>query len=156
MGRDATSRGAYWNEATTASDLADSKYGEILEDWWVKMWHLNNFYEENVTAWNEEDAVFIDGGKSLREKSDDVTMSILTMKEGSMFFYEDEGRFQSDGIVFQVSKAELEKLDFSIKSGNTHIEKDGNTYRVMEVVDYRRFILTQLIECKCVKIMDVD
>lgn len=33
VARDATSRGAYWNEGYDVSDLADSKYGDILEEW---------------------------------------------------------------------------------------------------------------------------
>lgn len=120
------------------------------------MWNINKLREVNVIAWNEEDPTSLAGGKSIREKSNDVTLSILIMKTGSMFFYEEEGRFQSDGIVFQVSLDELTNLDFSIKAGCTHIEKDGNTYRVMEIVDYTQYPLTQLMSCKCVKILDVD
>ena len=120
------------------------------------MFQYNKRWETEVTAYNDEDPTELEGGIILREKTDDITLKILLIKEASMFFYEKDGRFFSDGLIFQVSKKELEDKSFEIITGSTFIVKGSNTYRIVEQKDYREFKFTKLIQCKALKIVDVD
>ncbi len=120
------------------------------------MWQYNRRWEISITAYNEEEPTVGEGGKVLREKTDDVSLKILLIKEGSMFFWDKDGRYLSDGLLFQVSQKELDDKSFSIITGSTHLVKDDITYRVKEQKDYTRFKFTKLIQCRAVKLIDVD
>lgn len=119
-------------------------------------WLCNRWHEETITAYNEEEATDMDGGLERREKTDDVEMEAFVIETGSMFFHGEDGRFVSEGLVFQVSLKEMDDKSFEFKTGKSFLEYDGYTYRVMEITDYSKFPFTQLIECKAVKIVDVD
>lgn len=115
---------------------------------------FNKWYEEDVTFWNEGNAIRKDGGITHREKTSEVTLKVFIINVGSMFFWDNNGRFNADGLIFQVSKYELENNSFEIKDGSTHIVYKEKTYRVVNSYDYKDFTFTGLIECKCVRIID--
>jgi hypothetical protein len=119
-------------------------------------WRMNKYHEVTVKMYNELDPITLEGGISLRGKSDDVTLYGFVIKTGSMFFYNNDGRFASDGLIIQFSRQELEKNDFEIIPGKTHIILESNEYRVAEMEDYSMYKFTQLIECRCVKMLHVD
>jgi len=120
------------------------------------MWLFNRRHEIEVTAWNEGDPVETRGGLITRPKEDETSLDILLIKAGNIFIWGQTGRFVVDGLIFQVSLTELEDNSFEIKDGSTHIEYDGNTYRIQESKDYSMYILTQLIQCKAMKVPNVD
>lgn len=120
------------------------------------MWRANKWHETEVTIYNEEDPTELEGGKAIREDSEEETTKIVILKEGTMFFYEAGGRFEAEGLRFQISKKKSSDLSFSIEAGRTFVVYNGKTYRIVNVWDYSYIRQIRLIECKAVKILDVD
>jgi len=120
------------------------------------MWLYNTRHEIHVTAWNEGDPIEGDDGLVLRVKGTDVDLKILLIKAGNLFIWSETGRFVTDGLIFQVSKKELQDKTFEIIDGSTHIVYSGNLYRVQSTLDYSTYKRTQLIQCKAMKVPNVD
>jgi hypothetical protein len=120
------------------------------------MWRANKWHEAEVTIYNEETPTELEGAKAIRKNTDDETIRIHPLKEGTMFFWDDEGRFEGEGLRFQVSKKQLASLSFDINGGRTFIEYNGKTFRIVNVYDYTHLKQIRLMECKAVKILDVD
>ncbi len=120
------------------------------------MFNCNKWHEIEVTAWNlSEPTIEVDGLVN-RDKGLDFTIDILILKAGSMAFTTGQGKFVEDGINFQISQKELDDTLFEIINDRTHIEYNGGIYRVMHVIDYSMYPHTQLMECKAMKIINVD
>jgi len=120
------------------------------------MWATLRKYEIEATFWNETVETRETGGITGRENSDPVTLLTTFMHAGKEFIDEPEGRFKRDIYSFQISKKELYDHDFEIYEGRTFITYKGENYRVVRIHDYRDYYFMQLIECFCVKIIDVD
>lgn len=120
------------------------------------MWVTNRKYEVSATFWNESVATRSTGGLQSRSDGSSVTLYITWMHVGKEFIDEPEGRFKRDVYSFQVSWKELDDNSFTIIEGRTFLEKGGQIYRVVQLSDYTDYWAIQLIECKCVKIIDVD
>lgn len=120
------------------------------------MWTANKWHLTEVTAWNESDHIIAETGLVTRTQGTSVTLRILIMRLGTMFFYDGHGGFNEDGIQFQISKKRLRDNGFTMTSGKTHIEYEGSTYRVISIKDYTIYKHTKLMECKAVKIIDSD
>lgn len=119
--------------------------------WTTIRWHLTN-----VTMYNESTANIADSGLVTRTKGTEKTIGILIMNSGTMFFYGENGRFTEDGIKFQVDKKMLDDNSFEVLTGRTFLVYNGNTYRVLDVKDYKEYPHVKLIECKAVRIIDVE
>lgn len=120
------------------------------------MWATLRKYEVQATFWNETDETRETGGITGREDEDPVTMLTTFMHAGREFVDEPEGRFKRDIYSFQISKKELFDNSFTIYIGKTFITYKSENFRVLRLHDYRDFPFVQLIECLCVKIIDVD
>lgn len=110
----------------------------------------------DIVAWNESDPTIADSGLVSRTKGDDVALRAFLFAFGEMEFWDGQGRYNEDGIKFQISKKELDDKGFSIKAGKTHVEYSGKIWKVMSLMDYTMFKHTQLLQAKAMKIIDVD
>lgn len=119
-------------------------------------WLVNRWRYIEATFWNESLPIEDDSGLVTRTKGTEVTLYILLLKKGTMFFYGDSGRFTEEGIKFQVDNNILEDNSFEIITGRTYITLNGNDYRVMDVKDYSDYDDVQLRECEAVKTISVD
>lgn len=119
--------------------------------WRGHFWHYTN-----VIMYNESNPIVADSGLVTRTKGDEVFLNILLIRKGDMAFYDGNGRFIDAGIVFQISKKELNDNSFTITNMKTFVIIDGTTYRIMSVNDYTYVRQTQLMECKAVKILNAD
>jgi hypothetical protein len=113
-------------------------------------------YEVEATFWNQTVAGRQTGGLTQRSAEQSVTLRTVFMHAGREFIDEPEGRFKRDLYTFQVGKDELYRNSFTIVEGRTFITYKGENYRVVRLHDYRDYYQMQLIECLCVKIVDVD
>ncbi len=120
------------------------------------MWVTLRKYEVEATFWNEGVATRGTGGLTDREDGEAVTLKTTFMHAGREFIDEPEGRFKRDIYSFQISKKELFDKSFTIIEGRTFITHESNNYRVVRIHDYTAYAFIQLIECLCVKIVDVD
>ena len=120
------------------------------------MWATLRKYEVPATFWNESEATRETGG--LPDRDDGVSVELFTtfMHAGREFVDEPEGRFKRDLYTFQVSKKELFDKSFTIIEGRTFITYNSENYRVVRLHDYTAYTFMQLMECLCVKIIDVD
>lgn len=116
----------------------------------------NKWHGTSVSMWNESDAIVEDSGRVYRTSGSEVLINILLLRTGTMLFYDGNGRFVEEGVLFQVSKKELDDASFTIKSGKTYLRINGETYRVMNVLDYTGSRQTLLMQCKAVKILNAD
>lgn len=119
--------------------------------WVANRWHLTT-----VTMYNESDPIMADSGLISRSKGTDVSLKITLLRLGDMMFYGEHGRFVEHGVVFQISKKELDDNSFTITSGKTFVVIGGDTYRIMSVMDYTSTKHTLLIQCKAVRIINAD
>ena len=120
-------------------------------------WVRNKEFEIAVTFWTEAepDSDYEDeGGLILRDKSDDTTLYVFIIQNDSSFVYEDDGRFIENYLQFQISRKELDDNDFEIIIGRTCLEYQGYTYRIVHMDDMRQYVITQLIDCKAVRMID--
>ncbi len=110
------------------------------------LWHA-----ENAILWNESSPAVSDEGLINRQEGTGSTLNIFIITKGTIFFFDEDGRFSGDGIVFYISNQELDNNSFTIISGRTHIEYNGEVFRVVETADKTHRSFTKLIECKALK-----
>ncbi len=120
------------------------------------MWRSNKWHEVEVTIYNEEEPTELEGGKAIRDVTESQTIRIFPLREGSVFIYDGDGRYAAEGLSFQISKKQVATLDFNIEAGRTFIEYNGSVWRIVSVLDYRNTREIRLMQCKSVKILDVD
>jgi len=120
------------------------------------MWVTLRKYEVQATFWNESEATRETGGIVDRDDGEAVTLLTTFMHAGKEFVDEPEGRYKRDMYSFQISKKELFDNSFTIIEGRTYITYNDENYRVVRLHDYTAYAFVQLIECLCVKIIDVD
>ena len=113
-------------------------------------------YEVEATFWNQTLAGRHTGGLTDRNDEESAILLCTFMHAGRDYVDEPEGRFKRDLFTFQVSKEELHLKSFTIIEGRTFIDYKNQRYRVVRIHDYRDYHQVQLIECLCVKIIDVD
>jgi len=119
-------------------------------------WKTNRQHHIRVYMYNESDPVISDTGLVTRSKEEDVLLNILLLRTKQMMFYDKNGRFVEDGIIFQISKKELNDNSFTIYTGKTFVKYDSEIWRIMSKTDYSHERHTQLIECKAVKVINAD
>jgi len=120
------------------------------------VWRSNKWHEVEVTIYNEEEPTELEGGKAIRSTTTPETVRIFPLKEGSTFVYDGDGRYAVDGLSFQISKKQAATLSFTIEVGRTFLEYNGSVWRISNVLDYRNIRQVRLMQCKSVKILDVD
>ena len=118
-------------------------------------WLCNKWHEQAIIVWQEDEPTEEDDGNVIRGRGEDVEIYVFIMDTGKVFTYEEDGRFAEDGFIFQVSRKELEDKSFEIITGRTHIEWDGYLYRVVKSIDFAEYTFTQLLECECVKLIEL-
>lgn len=119
--------------------------------WTCNKWHLTT-----VTMYNESDPVEADSGLVTRTKGTETSLKIILLKQGDMMFYDGNGRFVEHGIVFQISKKELDDNSFTMTTGKTFLILGSDIYRIMSIMDYSNVKQTLLMQCKAVRIIESD
>ena len=120
------------------------------------MWLHNNLNTIKVQAYNEKTVVRSAGGLTKREDYDTIYLKILIIPEFGRFRQRKEGRFEELILHFQVSKSELNKKNFTIEIGKTHIIQNNINYKVVRVQDASFMPGLQLYDCFAKRIMPVE
>lgn len=120
------------------------------------MWLHNNIHLTTVQAYNEKAIVRDTGGLTKKEDYDQINLKVCIIPERGRFRQLETGRFWEDVIHFQVSKSELNKKNFTILNGKTHIVQDGNDFRVVFVQDASWMKQVQLIDCIAKRMIPVE
>ncbi len=120
------------------------------------MWLHNNLNTTKVQAYNEKAIVRDTGGLTKKEDYDAIELKILIKPIAGRFRQGETGRFHEQTIEFQVSNSELNKKDFTIEIGKTHIIKNGVDYKVVVVRDASHMKGIQLYDCLAKRTMPVD
>ncbi len=119
------------------------------------MWLHNALNLTKVSAYNEKDVVRDTGGITKKEDNTIIELKILIVPTINRFRQAETGRFEEKLILFQVSKSELNKKSFSISVGKTHIIKNGEDFKVMQVEDSSWDPGLQLYECLAKRMIPV-
>ncbi|KKN01480.1 hypothetical protein LCGC14_1127320 [marine sediment metagenome] len=119
------------------------------------MWLHNALNLTKVSAYNEKDVVRDTGGITKKEDNTIIELKILIVPTINRFRQAETGRFEEKLILFQVSKSELNKKSFSISVGKTHIIKNGEDFKVMQVEDASWDPGLQLYECLAKRMIPV-
>lgn len=118
---------------------------------------LNQRHEISVEAYNEGVAVRGTGGIIERTKSDSVTLKIIYIHIGSRERRTNDGiRYREERFIFQVRNEELQEKNFQLIEGRTHFVKDGNTFRVNEIMDFSMYPLTKTIQGIAIRKVNVE
>lgn len=117
---------------------------------------LNEAHEIEITAYNESDPTRLEGGIVERTKSIEVTLKILKMHKESRERRNKSGqRYLEDSFTFQVRPNELTDKSFTLNEGRTHFIIGTNNYRVMSIIDYSMYPLTNMIQGRAVRKINV-
>jgi hypothetical protein len=117
----------------------------------------NKRHEVSITAYNESEATRMEGGIVERTKSSNVTLKILKMHNQSVERRTQAGqRYREDSFTFQVRSSELADKNFELHEGRTHFIYNGNTYRVLQVIDYSMYPLTKTIQGRALRKINVN
>lgn len=119
---------------------------------------FNRRHEIDVTAYNDTDPVREYGGIISKTRSASVTLRILYMHiPNTVEIRKDNGqRFIQDGFEFQVSDEEETEKSFTVIAGRTHIIRNGNTYKVVEVKDYTMYRHVMAKQCLAIRLIPID
>lgn len=120
------------------------------------MWLHNNLNTTKVQAYNEKTIVRGTGGLTKREDYDTIYLKILIIPEFGRFRQSKTGRFEELILHFQVSKSEVNKKNFSIEMGKTHVIFNSIDYKVVRVQDASFMSGVQLYDCFAKRIMPVE
>jgi hypothetical protein len=120
------------------------------------MWLQNRLTSIKVQAYNEKPIVRDTGGLTKKEDYDVIDLKVTPIPEKGRFRQLETGRFWEDPFHFQVSKSELNKKDFSILNGKTHIIYNGNDYRIITVQDASFMKRLQLYDCWAMRMIPVE
>ena len=120
------------------------------------MWLHNEIHTTKVQAYNEKAITRRTGGLSKREDYDTIDLKILIIPRFGRFTQKKAGRFEEMELHFQVSKSELNKRDFTIGMGTTHIIVNNIDYKVIRVEDGSFMPGLQLYNCFAKRIMPVE
>jgi hypothetical protein len=118
---------------------------------------LNESHEISITAYNESEATRVEGGIVERTKSTEVTLNILKMHNYSVEKRNERGqRYREDIFTFQIRAEELSAKSFTLYEGRTHFIYNGYNYRVIQVIDYSMYPLTNAIQGRAVRKINVN
>ena len=120
------------------------------------MWLHNAINLTKVNAYNEKDVVRDSGGVTKKEDNNIIELKILIVPTTNRFRQGERGRFEEQLINFQVSKSELNKKNFEILVGKTHIIRGGLDYKVMQVEDASWDSGLQLYKCLAKRMIPVS
>lgn len=120
------------------------------------MWRHNALTMVEVQAYNEKPIVRDTGGITKKEDYDAINLKVTPIPEKGRFRQLETGRFWEETFHFQVSKSELNKRDFTILNGLTHIIYNGNDYRVVVVQDALSMPRLQLMDCIAMRMIPVE
>jgi hypothetical protein len=120
------------------------------------MWLHNNLNTIKVQAYNEKVVIRNTGGLTKREDYDTINLKILIIPEFGRYRQKETGRFEELILHFQVSKSELNKKNFDIKMGKTHIIWNDINYKVIRIQDASFMPGVQLYDCFAKRIMPVE
>jgi len=120
------------------------------------MWLHNTITATKVQAYNEKPIVRGEGGLTVKEDYDEVELKVTIIPEKGRFRQLETGRYWEDQLHFQVSKSELNKKDFTISNGKTHIVQNGNDYRVVIVQDALYMPRLQIMDCIAMRMIPVE
>ncbi len=119
------------------------------------MWLHNALNLTKVNAYNEKDVVRDTGGLTKKEDNTTIELRILIVPTKNRFRQGETGRFEEKLILFQVSKSELNKKSFTMKVGKSHIIRNNEDYKVMQVEDASWDPGLQLYECLAKRMIPV-
>ncbi|HEC39718.1 hypothetical protein LCGC14_1040530 [marine sediment metagenome] len=119
------------------------------------MWLHNAINLIKVNAYNEKDVVRDTGGITKKEDNTIIELKILIVPTINRFRQGETGRFEEKPLLFQVSKSELNKKSFTVKVGKTHIIRNNEDYKVMQVQDASWDPGLQLYECLAKRMIPV-
>ncbi len=119
------------------------------------MWLHNAINLIKVSAYNEKDVVRETGGLTKKEDNTMIELKILIVPTKNRFRQGKTGRFEEKPLLFQVSKSELNKKNFTIENGKTHIIRNNEDYKVMQVQDASWDPGLQLYECLAKRMIPV-
>ena len=120
------------------------------------MWLHNAINLIKVNAYNEKDVVRDTGGITKREDNTIIELKILIVPTINRFRQGERGRFEERPLLFQVSKSELNKKSFTLEVGKTHIIRNNEDYKVMQVQDASWDPGLQLYECLAKRMIPVS
>jgi len=120
------------------------------------MWLHNAINLVAVSAYNEEDVVRATGGLTQKTDTATIVLKILIVPTKNRFKQGNTGRFEEKMIQFQVSKSELNKKSFTVTVGKTHIIRNGEDYKVMQVQDGSLDPGLQLYDCLAKRMIPVN
>jgi len=120
------------------------------------MWLHNTLTAIQVQAYNEKAIVRDTGGLTKKEDYDIINLRVTPIPEKGRFRQLETGRFWEEMFHFQVSTSELNKKDFTILNGKTHIIYNGNDYRVVVVQDASFMSRLQLYDCIAMRMIPVE
>lgn len=120
------------------------------------MWLHNEIHTVKVQAYNEKAITRRTGGLSKREDYDTIDLKILIIPRFGRFTQKKAGRFEEMELHFQVSKSELNKKEFTIRMGTTHIIVNNIDYKVVRMEDGSFMPGLQLYNCFAKRTMPVE
>ena len=120
------------------------------------MWLHNASTAIKVQAYNEKPIVRDTGGLTKKEDYDTIDLRVTPIPEKGRFRQLETGRFWEEPFHFQVSKSELNKRNFTILNGKTHIIYNGSDYRVVIVEDASFMSRLQLYDCIAMRMIPVE
>ena len=99
------------------------------------MYKTQKRYEEKVLVLNESTATRSSGGISVITEGSQQEVSMLILPDESVYEEDRNGGYtMTENLFAHISKSEMENV--SLIPGRTQVIWNGNTYRVMDIIDY--------------------
>ena len=99
------------------------------------MYKTQKRYEETVTVLNESESSRGSGGVSFINEGSQKEVSMLILPDDSIYEEDRTGGYTiTEQLFAHISKTEMEKVP--LIPGRTQVIWNGNTYRVMDIIDY--------------------
>lgn len=118
------------------------------------MWKTQKNYEELVTVRNEQDPTRTSGGISSIPVYEETGIYAVMLPDEREYVSTPDGSYYEETVYAQVRKDEMDKVDMI--PGKTKMIWDGNSYRVIEIIDYRTKYKFKNAEITLVRHLDVD
>lgn len=99
------------------------------------MFKTQKRYEETVYVINESATARASGGIGTITETTQTAVKMLILPDDNMYKEDRQGGYQQiEQLLAHISKDEIEKV--SLTPGITKVIWNGNTYRVMDIIDY--------------------
>lgn len=99
------------------------------------MFKTQKTYEETVQVINESTTTRGSGGVGIITQGSQTDVKMLILPDDTVYKEDREGGYQQIEQLFaHISKKEIDKV--SLIPGRTQVIWNGNTYRVIDIIDY--------------------